>query len=205
MGKSVRIKGLYYISDAVADAAVVRVALTGGASVIQLRVKGGSVREMYDAALKMREIVRDSGALFIVNDSVEVAMAVGADGVHIGQDDMPVRAVRKIVGPDMIIGVSTHSVPEAVKAESEGTDYVGFGPIFPTSTKLDADTVKGPEALREIKAAVGVPVVAIGGIDAGNINDVVRAGADAAAVISAISDSADPERDAFIISKAFVF
>jgi len=202
--KKERIKGLYFIADAADNTDdLVRAVLRGGASAVQLRVKDGTVKELYDAALKLRDIVRGAGALFIVNDSVEVAMAAGADGVHVGQGDMPAAAVRKVVGPDMIIGVSTHSVEEAVAAQEDGADYVGFGPVFPTTSKPDADTVKGPEAIKEIKAAVKIPVVAIGGIDTDNVRDVVSAGADAAAVFAAIAGADDPEGAAAAITKAF--
>jgi len=198
-----RISGLYFVAGAETEEGMVNAALRGGARLVQIRAKGACARDAYSAAMRLAEMVREAGALFIVNDSVEVALAARADGVHVGQDDMPVGAVRKVVGPDMIIGVSAHSVEEAVLAEKEGADYVGFGPVFPTRSKPDADAVKGPGAIRTIKAAVSIPVVAIGGIDSSNIGEVASAGADAAAVMSAIVGAPDPEKEAAAISKAF--
>jgi len=199
-----RIRGLYYIALPGAGCEdIVEAALRGGASVVQLRAKGVAARQFYEAALRLRESVREAGALFIVNDSVEVALAAGADGVHVGQDDMPPGAIRKVVGRDMLVGVSAHSVEEAVRAEESGADYVGFGPIFQTSTKEDADAVKGPDAILAVKASVSIPVVAIGGIDTVNIAEVVKSGADAAAVASAVADADDPEKAASAISEAF--
>jgi thiamine-phosphate pyrophosphorylase len=189
------IVGLYLISDTAfskgrSHEEVVRAGVAGGARVIQVREKSMSLRELFPIAVKVRELTREAGVLFIVNDSVELAMAVGADGVHLGQGDMPVHAARGLLGEGKLIGVSTHNLEEALKAEEDGADYIGFGPIFKTGTK-DAGEVKGPEGLMLIRDKVGIPVVAIGGINAGNAGRAVDAGADAVAVISAVVGADD--------------
>jgi thiamine-phosphate pyrophosphorylase len=135
--------------------------------------------------------MRRSGAAFIVNDHPDIAMAVEADGVHLGQDDLPVEVARKLMGGSRIIGVSTHSVEQARAAQSAGADYIGFGPIFTTRTK-DAGPRQGIEGLRQVRKAVTLPVIAIGGINSGNLDEVLKAGADGVAVISAILSAPDP-------------
>jgi thiamine-phosphate diphosphorylase len=131
-------------------------------------------------------LTRSAGRLFVVNDRVDIARAVGADGVNIGQTDIPVAAAREVMGPDVLIGVSADTIDQAVQAERDGADYVGFGPVFPTTTKLDAGPVSGLDMLRDVVARVSVPVVAIGGICLGNIRSVAEAGAASAAVVSAV-------------------
>jgi len=190
-----KISGLYVISDTTRSNGrtheeVVAAAVAGGAKLIQLREKALPARELYPVALRLRELTRKAGALFIINDSVELALVSDADGVHLGQDDMPVEAARKLLGPDRVIGVSTHSLEQALSAEREGADYIGFGPVFPTSTK-DAGEAKGLDALREIRSRTKIPIVAIGGIDKGNAGGVIAAGADAVAVISAVTMAED--------------
>lgn len=202
-----KIYGLYIISDTSVSRGrsheeVVAAALTGGARVVQLREKWMGVRELYPVALRIRELTRQAGAAFIVNDMIDLAMAVGADGVHIGQDDMPATAARKILGPYMVIGVSTHSIQEAYAAVRDGADYIGYGPMFATGTK-DAGEPKGPEGLREIRAKIELPIAAIGGINADNAASVIDAGADALAVISAVSGSDDMAAAAKAISALF--
>ena len=128
--------------------------------------------------------------MFIVNDHPDIAMAVDADGVHLGQDDLPVELARRLMGSNRIIGVSTHSIEQARAAQSAGADYVGFGPIFPTRTK-DAGQLQGVEGLRNVRRAATLPVIAIGGINDGNLDEVLRAGADGVAVISAILAAPD--------------
>jgi thiamine-phosphate pyrophosphorylase len=159
-------------------------ALRAGAGWIQYREKGKSRREIYHEALRLRGLTRDAGATFVVNDHADIALAVDADGVHLGQDDLPLKEARKILG-ERIIGISTHSLAEAVEAAGDGADYIGFGPVFHTFTK-DAGEPKGVEALREIKRHVNIPVVAIGGISLENLAVVLDAGADGVAVASAI-------------------
>jgi thiamine-phosphate pyrophosphorylase len=180
--------GLYLITDrkvsGLSAPEMVAKALEAGVTWIQYREKEKSRREMYYEALKLRVLTRDRGASLIVNDHADIALAVDADGLHIGQDDLPLREARKVMGK-RIIGISTHSVSEALEAAEGGADYIGFGPVFHTSTK-DAGEPKGVEMLREIKRRVTVPVVAIGGITLDNLARVLDAGADAVAVASAI-------------------
>lgn len=161
-------------------------ALKSGIGWIQLRCKDMSRIALYRAAWKLRGITRDFGACLIINDYADIAAAVDADGVHLGQDDLPIAAARKIMGPDKIIGVSTHSIGEAVTAESEGADYVGFGAVYATTTKHDAVSPRGTWELNEIRSRLEIPVVAIGGISAERLHDVFSSGASAVAVASAI-------------------
>ncbi|MFZ5996286.1 MAG: thiamine phosphate synthase [Nitrospirota bacterium] len=151
---------------------------------VQYREKYKTKRELFFEALRLREITRRFGAFFVVNDYADVALAVEADGVHLGQDDLPLREARKIMGT-RIIGISTHSLEEALEAEQGGADYIGFGSIFPTATK-EVGVPKGVEMLRSIKAAVSIPVIAIGGIKAENAQAVIAAGCDGVAVSSGL-------------------
>lgn len=182
---------LYVITDSSlsrgrSDTEVARLAYEGGADVVQLRMKNADGGEMLSRACEIREIADEMCRLFIVNDRVDVAMASGADGVHLGQSDIPVEVARALMGDDAIIGASVDCAEEAVKAEAAGADYVGVGAIFNTSTKPDAAQGIGLGPIFEIRNAVDIPVVAIGGINRGNIQDVIRAGADSAAVVSAV-------------------
>lgn len=154
--------------------------LNAGVKWIQYREKDKSRREIYEEALRLRKLTEKFRATFIVNDYADIAMAVDADGVHLGQDDLPIKEARKILGKK-IIGISTHNADEAVLAEKQGADYIGFGPIFWTKTK-DAGIPKNSDAISEIKKMVKIPVVAIGGINLDNLGSVVDAGADAVAV-----------------------
>lgn len=171
-----------------------RSAVSAGVRFIQYRDKSGTRRSIYETAMRLARLLHESGGIFIVNDHADIALAVDADGVHLGQEDLPIEHARKLIGRDRIIGISTHSLEQAVEAEALGADYIGFGPIFHTSTK-DAGPVQGIEMLSEIKRSVSVPVVAIGGIGPGNVHGVIRAGADCVAVISAIL-SADDQKEA---------
>lgn len=160
-------------------------AILGGAGVIQLREKDVSGRVFYDTAVKVAEVTKRHGVPLIINDRIDIALAVGAEGVHVGQSDMPCSAVRKIVGKDMIVGVSASSVEEAVKAEQDGADYLGVGAMNPTGTKTDADIVTIDE-LREIRRAVSIPIVIIGGINSSTIPYYKGLGVDGIAVVSAV-------------------
>lgn len=168
------------------DAEVARLAFEGGADVVQLRMKHADGGEMLEQAKLIRGYADEMCKLFIVNDRVDIAMASGADGVHLGQTDMPLEDARRLMGDDAIIGISVDNVAQAIAAEEGGADYVGVGAIFKTSTKPDAQQGVGLGAIYEVREAVDIPVVAIGGINRGNIQDVIRAGADAAAVVSAV-------------------
>lgn len=164
--------------------------LTGGATIIQLREKSLPPSAFLETALRMRKLVR-APILFIVNDRVDIAMGCRADGVHLGQEDFPAAAARRVMGEGMIIGVSTHSLKEAKMAEKEGADYVAIGPVFPTSTKLDSHRPVRTGIIRKIKEKLSIPVVAIGGITAHNVEEVLRMGADGVAVGSAIFGQED--------------
>ncbi len=166
--------------------AVASEALDGGATVIQLRDKAASTRVLVEEGLALRELTRQRGALLIVNDRLDVALAVEADGAHVGQDDMPVELARRLLGPGRILGVSASSRVEAERAIAAGADYLGVGPIYPTRGKADAGPATGVELLREIAAFADLPLVAIGGITAANAADVIQAGACGVAVITAV-------------------
>lgn len=166
---------------------IARAAAAAGASVVQLRDKTASVARLHDLALDIRRITSEAGVIFIVNDRADVAAAAEADGVHVGQDDLPPRAARKVIGEDKIVGVSATNVEEGLLAARNGADYIGFGPVFPTPSKDDAAPPVGLQAITELSSRVDVPVIAIGGISAENLPDVMAAGAAGAAVISAVA------------------
>ncbi|MFZ5435460.1 MAG: thiamine phosphate synthase [Bacillota bacterium] len=174
---------------------VVEESLAGGATVVQLREKDISTREFVKLAFRVKEVARRHGAAFIINDRVDVALAVGADGVHLGQDDMPLELARRMMGEQAVIGVSVSSVQEAKAAADGGADYLGVSAIYSTSTKTDAPVI-GLDGLSEIRKAVRLPLVAIGGIHLGNAAGVIKSGADGIAVVSAIMAAADPRRAA---------
>ncbi len=171
---------------------VVAAAIRGGATAIQLREKEASTREFLDLALRVRALTRDAGAILIVNDRIDVALAADADGAHVGQNDMPARIARRLLGPDRILGVSGSNPEDAARGEADGADYIG-ATVFATPTKADFDPPLGESGLRDVVRAVHVPVVAIGGIHAGNAGGLVRAGAAGVAVVSAVMSAADPE------------
>jgi thiamine-phosphate diphosphorylase len=160
--------------------------LRAGVGWVQYRDKDASRRKIYEESIKIRDLAGKHNAVFIVNDYSDIALAVDADGVHLGQDDLPVKEARKILGKGKIIGVSTHSIEQALEAEQAGADYIGFGPVFHTSTK-DAGISKGIDLLKEIRNKVSIPVVAIGGINFENIHSVLETGVDGVAIASAIS------------------
>ncbi|HET7228670.1 MAG TPA: thiamine phosphate synthase [Longimicrobium sp.] len=172
---------------------VVRAALQGGAPSIQLRGKDQPAREQVQLARALLAVTRPAGALLWVNDRLDVALAAGADGVHLGQDDLPLAAARRIVPPGFRIGISAETADLARAAEADGADYVGTGPVYATGSKADAGDAVGCERISEVARAVRIPVVGIGGISIGNAADVVRAGAAGVAVISAVMRAADPE------------
>ncbi|HET6615826.1 MAG TPA: thiamine phosphate synthase [Dehalococcoidia bacterium] len=202
-----RIHGLYVIIDPDACGGrspvdVTRAALEGGASMIQWRDKRRDKGDQLADARAIRALCRDHGAMFIANDHIDLAIALHADGVHLGQHDLPIDVARPIAGDAMIIGASTNNVDEAHAAEAAGADYVAVGAIFATASK-DVTRPANVERLREIKSAVRLPVVAIGGINASNIAQVVEAGADAAAVIGAVCGAVDVRSAAAELAAAF--
>jgi thiamine-phosphate pyrophosphorylase len=143
-----------------------------------------AAKDCLNLAREARELCRAAGCLFIVNDRVDIALAARADGVHLGQEDLPLYVARRLLGRDKIIGISTHDLAQAREAEQGGADYIGFGPIFGTATKNTGYSARGPAMLKEIRQAVKIPIVAIGGINENNIAQVWQAGADSAAIIS---------------------
>jgi len=165
--------------------------LAGGCRIVQLREKTMPPAEIFPLAQALRRRCREAGALFIVNDRVDLALAVGADGAHVGQDDLPAREARRLLPPPMILGVSTHNQDQARRARDDGADYVAVGSMFPTGSKVGFELV-GPELVRRVRADIPVPLVAIGGITRDNLSQVMEAGADAVAVISAIGNARDP-------------
>jgi thiamine-phosphate pyrophosphorylase len=172
-----------------------RAAMAGGADCIQLREKAMPARAMLALGTKLRELTSAAGALLIVNDRADIAAACSADGVHLGQDDLPVAAARRLLAPGALVGKSTHTLDQARAAVAEGADYLGVGPMFATSTK-DAGPLAGVECLRQVVGEVAIPHVAIGGITAGNVGELVAAGARRVAVCSAIIAAPDPQRAA---------
>ena len=205
-----RIRGLYVIIDPDAcrgrsAVEVARLALEGGASVIQWRDKRREKGDQLSDAHAIREFCIRHDALLIVNDHVDLALAIGADGVHLGQQDLPVDLVRPFVPAGFILGVSTNNAAEARRAAELGASYVAIGSVFPTGSKEPERTrAASVRRVREVKSAVDVPVVAIGGINVSNIDEVIAAGADAAAVISAVCAADDPKAIATELAARFV-
>jgi thiamine-phosphate pyrophosphorylase len=171
--------------------AIAREALAGGADMIQLRDKSPDLRRLVPRAREIQALCREHHAIFIVNDRIDLALAVDADGAHVGQDDLPAEAARRLLGPGRILGVSTHDRAQAEAAVGAGADYIGFGPMFATGTKATGYEPRGPALLQEVRAAVSVPILAIGGITLDNVAGVIRAGATAPAVISAVVAAPD--------------
>ena len=171
---------------------IIEEAIKGGTTIVQLREKTASTKEFYDLALKVKEITSRYGVPLLINDRIDIALAVGSDGVHIGQDDMPADIAREIIGEDKILGVSASTVEEAKKAEIDSADYIGSGAVFPTSTKDDADSVS-KEELKEIVDSIDIPVVAIGGITVENAHTLKGSGIAGFSVVSAIMSAEDPK------------
>ncbi|MCQ2079861.1 MAG: thiamine phosphate synthase [archaeon] len=187
---------LYAITDRkmlgeTSEVEAARLCYEAGADVVQLRLKDADGGEMLRIAKEIQAIANEHSKFFIVNDRLDVAILAGADGVHLGQSDIPVKEARRLAGEDMLIGVSVDNVEEAVKAVEDGADYLGVGAIFNTSTKPDAEQGIGLDAIYEIRQAVDVPIVAIGGLNKGNILDCIHVGADGVAVVSAIMAQKD--------------
>lgn len=182
---------IYPITDSrltgLSHAAQVEKLIRGGARVIQLREKRDSPQKFYEDAAAALEIARSAGVKIIINDRVDIALALGADGVHLGQDDLPPAAARRILGERAIIGFSTHSLAQAIEAVSLPVDYVAIGPVYATASKENPDETVGTEGVRAVRAAIGdFPLVAIGGITAENSREIYAAGADSLAVIKSV-------------------
>ena len=185
------LSGLYIILDPLVYPArllvdVLRTAADAGAVLFQYRNKAASMKDAYREALALRDAAAKAGVLFVVNDRCDLAMAVNADGVHLGQGDLPLDLARKVMGPEKLIGISTHNADQVREATAGKPDYLGFGPIFTPGSKQDHDPVVGLEGLRTIRSLTTLPVFAIGGIQVDQVEEVMRAGADGVAVISAI-------------------
>lgn len=181
-------RGYYFITDAklsrAGNPSDVQNAVATGVEAVQYRCKEASTRELFAEADSLKKLC--TGALFLINDRVDIALAIGAAGVHLGQEDLPLAVARKLLGRQKIIGMTVHTSEEARQAETAGADYLGVSPIFTTQTKMDAGRPSGIRLIKQIKSAVKIPVVAIGGINLANAPDVVRAGADGLCAISAV-------------------
>ena len=171
-------------------------ALSAGVECFQYRNKHGSRKVIYETSMQLAGIARKANAVFLVNDHADIAVAVDADGVHLGQDDLPIEYAQRILPKGKIIGISTQTAAHALTAESAGADYIGFGPIFETASKDDAGAGLGIENLMTIRKMVSIPIMAIGGINHKNVEDVIRAGADGVAVISAVLSADDIRQSA---------
>ena len=169
-------------------------AIQGGADTIQFRQKNGPTRELIDIARRMKQVCFQANVSFIVNDRIDVAIAADADGVHLGQEDFPIPLARELLGEDKIIGGSAATKEEARKCAREQVDYIGFGPVFPTGSKGDAGPVSGPAILKEVAEEIPLPIIAIGGITAGNTGEVMQTGTHGIAVISSVCCRTYPEQ-----------
>jgi thiamine-phosphate pyrophosphorylase len=201
-----RIQGLMLVTDralcqprSLED--VVMQAVQGGAASVQLREKHLPTRLFIEQALRIKERLSVAGVPLLINDRVDVALAVGADGVHVGQDDMPVPIARRLLGPEAIIGLTVERWEDVEAAQDLDVDYLGVSPVFATPTKTDTKGAWGLQGLARIKAYSRHPLVAIGGLDAANIADAVRAGADGIAIVSAICGAPEPEQAALDLSQ----
>jgi thiamine-phosphate pyrophosphorylase len=192
----IRISAVYLVTEEALSAGrrseeIAEAALRAGVRVVQVREKEGSARRALDVAVNLRELTRRYGALLLVNDRIDIAVAAGADGVHVGQEDLPVELARRLLGDDALVGLSITDADQLAVRDAAEADYLGVGAVFPTGSKGDA-TLTGLPLLAAARAATHAPIVAIGGIDAGNAGLAIAAGADSVAVISAITQAADP-------------
>lgn len=179
----------------------IREAVLGGVTVVQLRAKDLGTRDFLELASRISEQLGKLGVPFLINDRVDISLACGAAGVHLGQDDMPPDRAKKLLGRSKIIGVSVNTLKEAREAERLGADYVGLGPIYATTTKNTDLPIVGSEGIRRMHKLIDIPIIAIGGINAGNATDVLRAGAAGVAVVSAILGAADARKAAAELKK----
>jgi thiamine-phosphate pyrophosphorylase len=194
-----RLGGLYALVRSADEAAA---AIAGGARAVQVRMKEAPAGEVLEVARRAVALARER-ALVLLNDRADLALLSGADGVHVGEDDLPVAEARRLVGPDLLVGRTCRTLEEARAALASGADHVGYGPIFASRTKPLAVPPRGTDALREVAGALGAPVVAISGIDLGNVGEVARAGAACAAVAEAIFGAGDARENAARLAVAF--
>ena len=195
---------LYLVTDRAlslgrSNVQVIRAAVEGGVTLVQLREKEASTKEFYQEGVKIKDYLQSKNIPLIINDRIDLALALDAEGVHLGQDDMPVDVARRILGPEKIIGASVFTVEEAKIAEALGADYLGLSPIFVTETKPELSQQIGIGGIRPLKAAVQIPVVGIGSMSQANAYEAVRAGLDGVAVVSAICSQEDPKAAAAAI------
>jgi thiamine-phosphate pyrophosphorylase len=186
---------LHVLTDARAGRdglATTTLAVQAGAPVVQLRVKGCTDRELFDLGIRLMAVCSEHGALCLVNDRVDIALAIRAHGTHLGAEDLPIAVVRRVAGPEHIIGGTSREPADAARLVAEGANYLGVGPAFSTSTKDDLPEPLGPEGVAAVASAVPVPVIAIGGVTADRVASLLAAGAYGVAVVSEISDAADP-------------
>ncbi len=191
------LKGYYFITDSklsrAGNTSDVKSALAAGVKIVQYRNKDSGTKQMYEEALKLQSICK--GITFLIDDRVDIALSIDADGVHLGSFDMPYNAARKLLGKKKIIGLTAHSLKEAREAQELGADYIGISPVFATKTKADAGKPKGTGLIKEIRKHVSVPIVAIGGINLSNAKEVILAGADCLCAISAVVTKADVKKE----------
>lgn len=197
---------LYLVTDRSDDVEkflkTIEEAIKGGVTVVQIREKTADTLDFYNLSLRVKEITAKYGIPLIINDRVDIALAIDADGVHVGQSDMPCDVTRKLIGEDKILGVSAATVKEAKKAQKDGADYIGSGTVFPTQTKSDAESVSKQE-LKEIVESVDIPIVAIGGITLENASQLMDIGIGGLSVVSAIMSSENPKKSSEELLKIF--
>jgi thiamine-phosphate pyrophosphorylase len=200
-------KGYYFITDAAFSRAGnlsdVGNAVEAGVEIVQYRNKAPETRPLYDEAMEIKKILAGTGMKLIINDRIDIALAVDAEGVHIGQEDMPYDIARRLLRPDKIIGVTVHDLAEALDAERAGADYLGVSPIFATGTKADAGEPCGTGVVREIRERCKVPIVAIGGISLDNVDEVISAGAHMVCAISAVVAKDNPKEEMLKFQRRF--
>ncbi len=184
----------YHLQQEHAHEELARMAIRGGADSIQFRQKHGGIQNILIEARSVADVCRDASLPLIVDDRIDVAQAVDAPGVHLGQNDFPVDAARDILGPDVLIGATATKPGQAADAYEQGADYIGFGPVFPTTSKRNPKSVKGPEGLADACESVPIPVIAIGGITHDRVRPALEAGAHGVAVLSAVATATDPEQ-----------
>jgi thiamine-phosphate pyrophosphorylase len=184
----------FHLQQQHSHADLARLAIRGGADTIQFRQKHGGIQNKLVEAEKVAAVCTDASIPLIVDDRIDITQAIDADGVHLGQEDFPVDAARSIVGPETLIGATATKKQQVVEASEKGADYVGFGPVFPTTSKRNPKSVKGPEGLAAACEAVPIPVIAIGGITHDRVRPTLEAGAHGVAVLSAVATANDPEQ-----------
>jgi thiamine-phosphate pyrophosphorylase len=204
------VRGYYFITDTALSLAGnvsdVRQAVAAGVEIVQYREKSLSTKAMYEEALLLKQACHSGSGkvLFVINDRIDIALAVNADGVHIGQTDLPYEQARELLGPAKIIGVTVHTVDQALLFAGKGADYLGVSPIYSTHTKSDAGTPCGPDLIRQIKRVVNLPLVAIGGINFTNAQEVIAAGADGLCAISAVVTRDDVKKEILKFKEMFI-